>query len=364
MAELDKERSKDDDDKSTTSSVGFFNNIMEQTVATATIKEKEAPTEDCANDLSNLSANKQKYEKVSGSSRPSSENTNTNQQTTTSSSNEEKESNKRHTNNVSNSVLQHLDAILDRDKGTPVHQSSFVPFAEDATSLDYVTKIDSRNSKMGSLQSAMRQSDLSVRGMSLHRLNSGRDGLLNMISPQQRAGDPGLMLLESGNLTGALFERLSEFHSTANNAESFWRLYQDSSRDETQSSKSKNDSSEKCSNSPFPSRTHPIDYFLAASGKAGEQSQKSFLNAIAETERSLAAIHDWDRSQGLRKCHSRTVVKTRRSRAKIKAFLLGMDPPPEPKKHRKRSQHSDNETTEPKKIKRAKKMAIDAGREQ
>ena len=60
------------------------------------------------------------------------------------------------------------------------------------------------------------------------------------------------------------------------------------------------------------------------------------LEAISETEKSLVTIHAWDRSQGLRKCHSRTVVKTRRTRAKIKAFLMGVDPPKEPQKKRRK----------------------------
>ena len=60
------------------------------------------------------------------------------------------------------------------------------------------------------------------------------------------------------------------------------------------------------------------------------------LHAISKTEKSLVTIHAWDRSQGLRKCHSRTVVKTRRSRASVKAFLMGIDPPREPNKKRKR----------------------------
>ncbi|KAL7515988.1 hypothetical protein ACHAWX_001049 [Stephanocyclus meneghinianus] len=60
------------------------------------------------------------------------------------------------------------------------------------------------------------------------------------------------------------------------------------------------------------------------------------LTAIENTESSLAKIHAWDRSLGLRKCHNRTVVKTRRSRAQIKAFLLGAKPPKEPKQRPKK----------------------------
>mmetsp|Transcript_34350 Transcript_34350/g.44275 ORF Transcript_34350/g.44275 Transcript_34350/m.44275 type:complete len:88 (-) Transcript_34350:40-303(-) len=70
--------------------------------------------------------------------------------------------------------------------------------------------------------------------------------------------------------------------------------------------------------------------------KMPKKSKKKMLDAISKTEESLATIHAWDRSQGLRKCHSRTVVKTRRSRAKLKAFLMGIDPPKEPQKKRKK----------------------------
>ena len=80
----------------------------------------------------------------------------------------------------------------------------------------------------------------------------------------------------------------------------------------------------------------PIELFLAAFGEAAKKSQSVFLHAIAEAEKSLAVIHAWDRFQGLHKCHSRTVVKTRRSRAKIKVFLMGVEPPSEPTKKKQK----------------------------
>mmetsp|Transcript_10442 Transcript_10442/g.19191 ORF Transcript_10442/g.19191 Transcript_10442/m.19191 type:complete len:989 (+) Transcript_10442:430-3396(+) len=74
---------------------------------------------------------------------------------------------------------------------------------------------------------------------------------------------------------------------------------------------------------------HNVDLqrFLDGYGEAAEKSLKNTLEAISKTEESLANIHEWDRSHGLRKCHSRTVIKTRRSRARLKAFLNGLDPP-------------------------------------
>jgi hypothetical protein len=90
---------------------------------------------------------------------------------------------------------------------------------------------------------------------------------------------------------------------------------------------------------PPPEKIDPkvaLQEFLDKYGDSAQSSRTDLLNAISETEKSLVTIHDWDRSQGLRKCHSRTVVKTRRSRAKIKAFLLGVDPPKELVKKAKR----------------------------
>lgn len=89
-----------------------------------------------------------------------------------------------------------------------------------------------------------------------------------------------------------------------------------------------------------PDEIHPevaLQRFLDKYGDDAKKSCDNMLDAIAETEKSLVSIHAWDRSQGLRKCHSRTVVKTRRSRAKLKAFLMGVDPPKEPQKKRKRA---------------------------
>lgn len=74
--------------------------------------------------------------------------------------------------------------------------------------------------------------------------------------------------------------------------------------------------------------------FLNAFGADGRESRKRLRKAIADTEESLAAIHKWDHDHGLRKCHSRTVVKTRQSRAKLKAFLAGKEPPRERGKKR------------------------------
>ncbi|KAL7476765.1 hypothetical protein ACHAW6_002602 [Cyclotella cf. meneghiniana] len=79
-----------------------------------------------------------------------------------------------------------------------------------------------------------------------------------------------------------------------------------------------------------------LDIFLTQYGETGKKARDRMLTAIEKTESSLAKIHAWDRSLGLRKCHNRTVVKTRRSRAQIKAFLLGAKPPKEPKQRPKK----------------------------
>lgn len=79
----------------------------------------------------------------------------------------------------------------------------------------------------------------------------------------------------------------------------------------------------------------PIEEFLRKYGEAGEKSRVTMFDAIEETEKSLNSLQDWDKEQGLRKCHSRTVVRTRRSRAHVKAFLTGVPPPPKPKKRKR-----------------------------
>lgn len=79
-----------------------------------------------------------------------------------------------------------------------------------------------------------------------------------------------------------------------------------------------------------------LESFLSEYGEAAKNSQESMLSAISDSESSLAKIHEWDRNMGHRKCSNRTVVKTRRSRAKIKAFLMGVRPPKEPKSRKKK----------------------------
>ena len=49
--------------------------------------------------------------------------------------------------------------------------------------------------------------------------------------------------------------------------------------------------------------------FLDRFGEEARASRRRLRKAIADTEESQAAIHKWDRAQGLRKCHSRTVVR-------------------------------------------------------
>ncbi|KAL9188394.1 hypothetical protein ACHAXT_006772 [Thalassiosira profunda] len=79
-----------------------------------------------------------------------------------------------------------------------------------------------------------------------------------------------------------------------------------------------------------------LEQFLSRFDDKGKEARERLLGAIEATEGSLATIHEWDRSWGLRKCHSRTVVKTRRSRGRLKAFLMGVDPPKEPAKKKKK----------------------------
>jgi len=78
--------------------------------------------------------------------------------------------------------------------------------------------------------------------------------------------------------------------------------------------------------------------FLKDYGDEAKESIKRTLDVIAKSEKSVADLHAWDKAQGLRKCHSRTVVKTRRSRNALKAFLKGEDAPKEPVKQKRKKQ--------------------------
>ena len=66
-----------------------------------------------------------------------------------------------------------------------------------------------------------------------------------------------------------------------------------------------------------------LQNFLDEFGDDAVKSRERFLKAVEDTEKSQADLHEWDRARGLRKCHSRTVVKTRGSRACLVAFLNG-----------------------------------------
>jgi len=81
-----------------------------------------------------------------------------------------------------------------------------------------------------------------------------------------------------------------------------------------------------------------LEQFLKDYGDEAKESIKRTLDVIAKSEKSVADLHAWDKAQGLRKCHSRTVVKTRRSRNALKAFLKGEDAPKEPVKQKRKKQ--------------------------
>ena len=83
-----------------------------------------------------------------------------------------------------------------------------------------------------------------------------------------------------------------------------------------------------------------LQAFLDEYGDEAVKSRERLLEAVDETEKSQSDLHDWDRSRGLRKCHSRTVVKTRRSRACLVAFLSGKA---QPRKARPRVQKRKRE---------------------
>ncbi len=212
-----------------------------------------------------------------------------------------------------------LAALLD-GKGInrpliPMEPSAAMHHPTSAVNFDYTSRLQSSNSMMASLQSAMIQNDLFMRELALRDFQA-----------QQEVASR--MLLQSNGRSQILTEAVYP--------EPRLQLPQ-----------------EKCSPSTKNMRVVPISdktvkedtnlippaealkMFLSAYGEEGETLRDSLLKAISDTESSLASIHNWDRSQGLRKCHSRTVVKTRRSRAQIKAFLTGVEPPKEPHLNRK-----------------------------
>ena len=219
----------------------------------------------------------------------------------------------------SNERRSHLAALLD-GKGIkrpliPMEPSVDMHHPASALNFDYISRLQASNSMMASLQSAMIQNDLFMRELALRDFQA-----------QQEVASR--MLLQSNSRSQILTEAVDP--------EPRPQLPQEKCSPSTKNMRvvPTSDKSVKEDTNLIPP-AEALKMFLSAYGEEGETLRDSLLKAISDTESSLASIHNWDRSQGLRKCHSRTVVKTRRSRAQIKAFLTGVEPPKEPHLNRK-----------------------------
>lgn len=209
--------------------------------------------------------------------------------------------------------------------------------------LDYARRLQTSNSMMASLESEMMRNDLALRQIAFremqrqqfasrmvqNNLQSNKDSLSPADSkPEQQLPLPGKSTSSGSRKVSC--DTPSEAKEEKNEPNT-------PSIDATGSPLRWNRKNMK------PVRIPPkeaLKIFLSTHGKKGEALREAMLKAISETEGSLADIHSWDRSQGLRKCHNRTVVKTRRSRAQLKAFLTGVEPPKEPHLNRKRQKKS------------------------
>lgn len=211
-----------------------------------------------------------------------------------------------------------LAALLD-GKGInrpliPMEPSLAMHHPASTLNFDYTSRLQTSNSMMASLQSAMIQNDLFMRELALRDFQAQQEVASRMLWQSNGRSQIPTEALYSEPTPQPPQEKCSSTKNT--------RVV------------SISDKTVKEDTNLIPP-AEALKRFLSAFGEEGETLRDSLLKAISDTESSLASIHNWDRSQGLRKCHSRTVVKTRRSRAQVKAFLTGVEPPKEPHLNRK-----------------------------
>ena len=379
LAELDREKNGGtvaltDDDKSAVSnaSAGFFDKLMEKTAeATAAARQKDAEMGGLKDD-NNDSGRGVKRRFSTSSSLSDYPNLN------------EKKLQQQHIGVNKDRVLSKMDEFLENQEGSSSSKGfiSLLPNGGGSrTSLtDYSQKMQSTASMMSRLE-AMRKEELVMKERAL-REGVMRENVLRMeqIKAQQRAmvmgvgGGSGIpryamsggdammeqrlamaMFGGGGRMSSsqqqeqmaadAMIARLQGFQGPMGGRggqlhpdHPTFRGQDSSPLPEAAASlqQKKRLDNEKPENQRL-SPTVALEIFLKEFGEPAEKAKASMLEAIADTEKSLVTIHAWDRSQGLRKCHSRTVVKTRRSRAKLKAFLNGLEPPKEPTKKRKKA---------------------------
>ena len=235
----------------------------------------------------------------------------------------------------------------------PSKESDAMFYPAHGLNPDYTRRLQASHSLMASLESEMIRNDIGIREFALREIQRRQLAAHMMQNSLQSTNTPQLPVHPKAEQQIQLPAKLPPADSRSvtlstspvsvnsdEPAEETHSLHAPkthqtptSSIDHTRSPLPWNKKAEKPSKIP---PKEALEKFLSAHGEKGATLREAVLKAISETESSLATIHAWDRSQGLRKCHSRTVVKTRRSRAHLKAFLMGVEPPTEPHQNRKR----------------------------
>lgn len=224
----------------------------------------------------------------------------------------------------------------------PLKESGALLYPAHGLNLDYARRLQTSNSMMASLESEIMRNELALRQIALREMQR-----------MQFASRMVQNNLQSNKDSRSPADSKPEQQLQLPRKFSGPRKVSDDTPAEAREEKSESitHSIDGANGSPLrwnrkdmkPIRIPPkeaLKIFLSTHGKKGEALREAMLKAISETEGSLADLHSWDRSQGLRKCHNRTVVKTRRSRAQLKAFLTGVEPPKEPHLNRKRQKKS------------------------
>jgi hypothetical protein len=230
----------------------------------------------------------------------------------------------------------------------PSKESDAMFYPAHGLNPDYTRRLQASHSLMASLESEMIRNDIGIREFALREMQRRQLASHMMQNSLQSTSTPQLPVHQKAEQQLQLPAKLPPSDSrSVTLSTSPVSVNSDEPAEETQTPASSIDHAR----SPLPwnkkaekpSEIPPrdaLEKFLSAHGEKGATLREAVLKAISETESSLATIHAWDRSQGLRKCHSRTVVKTRRSRAHLKAFLMGVEPPTEPHQNRKRPKKS------------------------
>ena len=379
LNELDREKNGEseskagDDDKSTSAnSVDFFNDLIEKTAATVAAKKKEE--EDKKKKEDSVTKKKMRGRKRSNSS-----------DSLTSLTLKERIERRMSENSTDGSVLS-LASAEDQLQQRPPSRSSINPQPGNAalshldTLLDMNTVIKNERNKqsassiMASLE-AMRREEVMIRERALReqefilRENALRHMAgVGLPRPHHMMPPGGFSNLEMGSLAGLFGGRVHGLgegpnlpSSLGNNINAAAQAMLD--RLQGLPAARHHPSLNHMLGTPkpifrndkeplvIPGKTSPTDVhrpppskcpkevlkvFHDEYGEPAEKASKRMLEAIDKSEKSLMKIHAWDKSQGLRKCHSRTVVKTRQSRGKLKAFLTGVAAPKEPQKKKKK----------------------------